>query len=51
MALPHFAMTFLNPQWFQDGALSTLLLASITRYDLVATPGQSAAAIAAALLV
>lgn len=44
-------MTSLDPRWFQVGALSTLLLASITRYDLAATPGQSAATIAAALLV
>ena len=44
-------MASLDPRWFQVGALSTLLLASITRYDLAATPGQAATTIAAALAV
>ena len=44
-------MPSLDPRWFQVGALSTLLGASITRYDLAATPGQAATTVAAALAV
>ncbi len=38
-----------DPRWFQVGALSTLLAASILRYDLAATPAQAVVTLAAAL--